>query len=333
MRPEKNHTNDLDYLSDAGYDKFPGAAADLNELQLRFNKKHGRHGRGSLAPGAVSVALLIVSTIAFSVYDTKDVSAVKSNQGPLAESPLSVKERLQDTISLQAITIVPENFTRNNGTVTEPDVTPPNQTAFDTLQVVTLATKAATDTSSEQGTEQNLKFSYNSELNYIHDLKVTEYNRLYFKKQINEFLNGIPAAYAVSIADGPRLKQEASVYLHEQFSEALLAFRKEDYARSIYLFNEVASYNKGDVNCSFYLGMSYYYRKQYADAILSFDRCLESSNNTFTQESEYYKALSLGLSGHEEEAKRLLSKIESANGFYALNARKYLSTGKVTGSD
>lgn len=324
MRPDNKYMSDLDYLAEAGYDKFPGAVTDLNELHQRFNAKlNEAQSPGSFSAAVVSVAMLLISTIAFNLYDGSSKNTTHSDRESVNEKEEANVQLQADTMTLEPVTIVPENFTRGKRILTELQNKTENQVITDTIQVVRLTSKNVNDSAvAIRLPEPGLKFSYNSEVTYIHDLKITEYSRLYFKRQINDYLNGMPAAYASSEGEprAGRLRQEARMYLHDQLSEALLCFRKGDYGRCIYLFNETASYNTGDLNCSFYTGMSYYYRRQYKEAITRFDHCLESSNNTFAQEAEYYKALCLQETGQTAEANKLLSKISGAGGFYASKA-------------
>ena len=63
-----------------------------------------------------------------------------------------------------------------------------------------------------------------------------------------------------------KVKQGADYFLHEEFADALLAFKKGNYGQSIYSLNVISGYNDNDINCNFYLGMSYYYKKNYEKA-------------------------------------------------------------------
>ena len=89
----------------------------------------------------------------------------------------------------------------------------------------------------------------------------------------------------------------------------MLPFKKGNFKQSIYALNVISSYNDDDMNCNFYLGMSYYYTKNFIKAIDYFNRCIENSNNTFLQESMYYQALSLYESGNKESANKLFKTI------------------------
>jgi tetratricopeptide (TPR) repeat protein len=175
-------------------------------------------------------------------------------------------------------------------------------------------------------TEEKIKFIINSPLTYIHDLKVSDYASLYFKK--NQFVKfkerpGLSADNAGKNEQAPtsQLKQEADYFLHQELADGLLCFKQKKYDACIVLLNKVNDFNKTDVNCDFYLGMSYYYKKNYAMSLQHFDACVNNLNNSFLQEAMYYKALSLLGQGSKKEARDLLIKIIQEKEFYSEKAR------------
>jgi TolA-binding protein len=80
-----------------------------------------------------------------------------------------------------------------------------------------------------------------------------------------------------------------------------------------------------DINCKFYSGMCYYFKKDFKSAIRNFNECISHSNNTFLNEAQFYKALSLNESGNKEEAKTLLKQIAAEGGFYSQKAMLLLN--------
>lgn len=101
----------------------------------------------------------------------------------------------------------------------------------------------------------------------------------------------------------------------------MLYFKKKKYDDCIVTLSKVSTYNKTDVNCDFYLGMCYYYKKNYQKAQAYFTACIENANNSFLQEAMYYKALALAEEGNKNEAQHLLRKIVEEKEFYSDKAR------------
>jgi tetratricopeptide (TPR) repeat protein len=178
--------------------------------------------------------------------------------------------------------------------------------------------------------EEKLRYMANAPVFYIHDLKITDYRNLYFKR--NHFVP-VPGTVASSAAkEGvtptSALKQNADYFLHEELADAMLQFKKGRYDRCIQTLNVVATYNKEDVNCDFYLGLCYYYKHNYAMAISLLDKCTVSLNNTFLQEAMYYKALCLMESGNADEAQKLFQQITEEGEFYSEKAKGYLKSAE-----
>lgn len=168
--------------------------------------------------------------------------------------------------------------------------------------------------------ERKLKFVINSPVFYLNDLKVTDYKRLYFKG--NHFVN-----LSTVSADKPNreeretpthaLKQSADYYLHEELANAMRLFKKGSYHECFQILKTVKTYNTEDINCSFYMAMCYYHKKNYSASIELFDQCIRSENNAFLEEAMYYKALALRELGEKKESKRMLEEIVNEGGFYA----------------
>jgi tetratricopeptide (TPR) repeat protein len=99
--------------------------------------------------------------------------------------------------------------------------------------------------------------------------------------------------------------------------DALIAFNKQDYTKSISLFSILLELNKKDVNAWFYSALCFYHNNNNAKAIVFLDKVLENENNVFDQEAEWYKAQALIKTNDKEAALELLLKINSRRGFYA----------------
>jgi hypothetical protein len=71
--------------------------------------------------------------------------------------------------------------------------------------------------------------------------------------------------------------------------------------------------------------MCYYYKKNYAMAQRSFDACINSYNNAFSEEARFYKAISMKEMGDTTSALGLMKEIKQGGGFYAIRVDEYLN--------
>ncbi len=147
----------------------------------------------------------------------------------------------------------------------------------------------------------------NSPVIYLYDLKVTDYQRLYYN----------PDGTAVSIHDtaAPNL-----------INQAMKNFSAQKFDLALTKLKPLL--NREDPNAFFYTGAAYYYQKNYPQALIMLNRIGNLSNNVFKQEAYWYKALCFIDLQKNDEAKTLLQHIADAQGFYASQARKQLATLK-----
>ncbi|MDP2385366.1 MAG: CDC27 family protein [Bacteroidota bacterium] len=176
----------------------------------------------------------------------------------------------------------------------------------------------------------------NASVLYIYDLKVTEFQKLYFRKMkpFTIETNGLSAAFENSEAYMAH-KNDNKILdpytLDMLLKDALRSFNKSKYKQSFVLFEELLNYNSNDVNALFYSGLCQFYSGQYSDAISKFSKVTQSENNVFNQEAEWYKALAYQKQGDKKEAIELLLKINKQKGFYADKAAQKLEEIKKNG--
>jgi len=141
---------------------------------------------------------------------------------------------------------------------------------------------------------------------YLYNLKVTEYQKLYYQPDGN--------ALTVNDTAVPAL-----------LSQAMKNFYNQHFDVTIVKLNPLLRINKDDPNALFYMGAAYYYQKNYEQALIMLNRIGNLSNNAFRQDAYWYKALCF-IDLHEtDEAKTLLQHIVDAQGFYAEQAKKQLA--------
>ena len=329
MQPENKYNDDLEYLSEQGFEKITVNDSDYKDLEKRIRGKSFSFKRFYI--GAVSLVIgLIIGAFLFLDFDKKDQSSGVSNNISKENSLNEVATGLdENTISLDTISVVNDNFL--NPTPAAKTLKIPSEEKLSTPvpSAEVLISKPIDLSLLNNGEleEKQLKYMSNSPLFYLHDLKITNYTTLYFKKERFVKFTGVSAAYSNANeigSAGSSLRQNADYFLHEEIAQAMLYFKKEKYDLAIQTLKTVSNYNKEDLNCDFYLGMCYYYKKNYSSAVNLFDRCIQSLNNTFLQEAMYYKAVSLYEKGNKERAKILFNDIVVVNEFYAEKAKEYL---------
>jgi tetratricopeptide (TPR) repeat protein len=241
----------------------------------------------------------------------------------------AVKEEVAiKTIVLDTLKILNENFVRNKHHQAQKDVSDVNGELPNEAEH--MPSISLPSVSGDQEAELHLKYMPNSSINYIHDLKVTDYHVLYFNN--SKFISvtqhpGLTAAYANkedARKDLNYLEAERAYYLHEALADALLLFVKEKYGACLTLLQKVGGFTGNDINCRFYSAMCYYHQKNYPEAIRNFETCINDADNVFMPESEFYKAVCLYESGKPEEAKPYFEKIINEKGFYFEKAKAYM---------
>lgn len=138
---------------------------------------------------------------------------------------------------------------------------------------------------------------------YLYDLKVSEYQKLYYK----------PDGSALTVND---------TAVPALINQAMKNFYNQHFDLAIAKLKPLLAINKDDPNALFYMGAAYYYQKNYPQALIMFNRIDNLSNNAFKQDAYWYKALCFIDLHKTNEAKTLLQHIIDAQGFYAEEAKK-----------
>lgn len=333
MQVDKNNMDDLEYLAQLGFDKVSVNDNDLEDLKTKVKNRSFSYNNG-IYFGFISLIIgIFIGVSLFFMVDNKPVLYSSNTPSKIFNDSLSaIKNIPAKIIMLDTINIVKENFIHSSSTVDHVTDNEGN-TYYSANDSVVMIPSKPIDVSAilnKEISESKIKYISNAPVAYIHDLKVTNYTTLYFKK--NQFVK-LPLKGALSVAyankedinrTNPGIKQSADYFLHEEFADALLAFKKGNYGQCIYALNIISSYNDNDINCNFYLGMSYYYKKNYAKASEYLDRCIADQNNTFLQEAMFYKTLSLYENGDKELALEKFRIIADEGEFYSEKAKAYL---------
>ena len=329
MQPENTYNDDLDYLSEQGFEKVSVNDSDFKDLEKRIHTKSFSLKRFYVGAISLAIGLVIGAFLFFDFHEKNENSFSQAPNSNVNTSNQVTASPAETTISLDTISIVNENFVNPTPTAKIQNL-PTEEKLNTTAPTAEVLISKPIDLSllkNGEIEEKQLKYMSNSPVFYLHDLKITNYTTLYFKKERFVKFTGVSAAFSNTNeigSAGNSLRQNPDYYLHEEIAQAMLYFKKENYDQAIQTLKVVSNYNKEDLNCDFYLAMCYYHKKNYTSAINLFDRCILSLNNTFLQEAMYYKAVSFYEKGSRERARTLFNEIVLVNGFYAEKAKEYL---------
>ena len=169
---------------------------------------------------------------------------------------------------------------------------------------------------------------YNSGIIYIYDLKVTNYNSLYFNYQTKPFeiIGYTPPnkENKESINEGFEKDIEQTIAADKVLKSGLSYFNKGKYHKALSEFLLLLENNPKDVNSLFYSAVSYYQIGKYDHAIKNLEKVLKNPNNTFHPEAKWNLALSNFKIGEKGKAKQLLIEIVNEKGFYSKRAGEKL---------
>lgn len=322
--PHKQFPDDLDYLAQLGFEQVPDTGSDVEELLQQVKVRSFSYNNGLYFGGiCLLVGLFLGASLFFALYEPPPERLAVAP--PVAEAPVIPTSEVPIMKQLDTVTVVRENFIAPRPEL--PAVPAPlaeRDLYADSSALVLVVNTDVSALLKQPLREEKLRYIANAPVFYIHDLKITDYRLLYFKHNRFVPLGGTLAASANKESTPQRWSESPDIYLHEELAEGLLHFKKGRYDRCMVTLNRVAGYNKEDVNCSFYLGLCYYHKKNYAKAVALLDGCIVSLNNTFLQEALYYKALSLYESGDKAEALALFKQIAEEGEFYSEKAKTYL---------
>jgi tetratricopeptide (TPR) repeat protein len=169
---------------------------------------------------------------------------------------------------------------------------------------------------------------FNRDAIYIYNLKVSDYNSLYFGHAQTEnalFKTHTPVfkENKTSIADDFGMEQHV-VPADRVLKEGLASFSKQNFGAAIESFSLLLENNPSDVNAQFYSALAYYNLDRTSRCVACLNEVLKNSNDTFYPEAQWYLALVNLKTGNREIAKQQLQRIVSEKGFYSKRAAERL---------
>ena len=317
-----------------GYTLVPGAFADVAGLKKSIAAKSGMNSLSwtTISLGVVAIAAISVFFAMF--YDqenTAKTAEVKTDQPEVVVVPepantLSPSEDHFVNPEAKVVAVVsPEKVQVANDT--QPDANIQKVMIMPILEdwkvspvVLSVPVELA-----------KVAASYNAQVGFIVDLKVTDFDKYYTAQiEVKELqLTGTDAKFETKdgLGDSKDEKEAETVRIvpADQFvREGLVAFRDARYGKCISKMEVLLQNNPEDVNALFYTAVSYVKLEMFSKAIPLLDKILAGQNNVFHEEARWYKALALEGNGDAAAAKELFKRISDEGGFYAAQARRML---------
>ncbi|MFN8715123.1 MAG: hypothetical protein ACK5Z2_19900 [Bacteroidota bacterium] len=322
----------------AGFAAVPDAFQDIASLQAEIAARSGMSGGSAPASkswmnwlaGGAGVAAVVVAAWAFWPKEEKVIAESKTlpQVQPQTEIPtIAAEETALSPVTDHFVNPKSKPVTvQPNLKTTEPVV----QTNDVPLQPVVQPEKPVVTVvpPAEPAEVKPKEPDYNFPIVYILDLKITDYNRIYNKplKSRKLTLTGTPASQEERNSGSQAEEEIVTLTADQLLRDGLKAFRAGRYGRCISKFEELLKNTPDDINAKFYIAVSYVKLEMHSKAIPLLDAVIESENNAFREEAEWYKALALIGSGDTDEAKDLLKKISGDNTFYSKQAAEKLKT-------
>ncbi len=300
-----------------GYTLFPEALQDITELQQQF--KGGASGATSVWTWLATGAFIITAAGWWwsASREERVVAEKPAVPAPVVlQSPQVVLSPQEEhfvnpeaktiTVQLPAVVVTSEQE-QPEARVTTTEILPPLTVTLD---------------NTEPEPQAPLQPSTQLNIGYIYDLKVTDFDK-YYRGNIEVSAiepGGTPAVYEQKTNGGTVTPTTRVVPAEDYLRRGLKAFRDEKYQRCVNAMQVLYQFNPEDVNAQFYLGLSYFNLDQYALALKKFDELLATGPHAFTEEAEWYRALTLERQG-KKEAQDAFAKIAQGQGFYAKKAQ------------
>lgn len=317
-----------------GYAIVPGAFADVEGLKKSIAKQSGMSSVSwsTIGLGVVAIAALSVFLTIFFGEDPKPATTVAQSDQTSAIDLTTVEAPAPANILIPAEDhfVNPEANARfqqfanddpKKSAFTDSFVVKPNEPLLPIP--VEMQPKLIADTTPVKTVVAEA--SYNAQVGFLLDLKITEYDKYYLTEtiEVKDFpLTGTPADKENKDALGDPAEEETvrSVPADQFLREGLIAFRDARYGKCISKMEVLLDLNENDVNALFYSAISYVKLEMYSKAIPLLDKIIADPNNVFDEEAEWYKALALEGNGDSTAAQVLFKTIAEKNGFYSKQA-------------
>ncbi len=314
-----------------GYALVPTAFADVEALKKSIAAKSGMTSLSwsTIGLSLVAIAALSVAVTVFLNQDPKPepIAVNTENIVPdnsVAPAPTNILSPGEDHFVNPEAKLIALNVAESDKNPKGDVTSMPNQEF--TVMPIPVDSNMQLIVNPVPVTVTKVEFTYNAQVGFIVDLKVTEFDKYYTTQtiEVKELkLGGVPAEFEGQ--DVIKFDEKDDPAVHsvpaDQFlREGLVAFRDGRYGKCISKMEGLLTHNPDDINALFYTAVSYVKLEMYSKAIPLLDKIIADPNNVFDEEAEWYKALALEGNGDSAAADELFKKISDDGGFYSKQA-------------
>jgi len=301
-----------------GFAAMPFTENELVAINQIVDVKSNASASNSLTFAQVFIATLSIAAI-FGVYHLSNTINTP-NEKPIRSAETKWEKPLEITIPAKEV-VKKENKLIKTISTTAKKQSQDNLTSLELIPTITTKEIASLN----ESTKETIVPISNSNIIYIYDLKVSDYNNLYFGRNNKKIIyTGTPVFKEHSKSATSELDEDhiESIAANQLLKKGLAAFNKGEFLNALGDFNTLLTLNKEDVNALFYGGLSHYNNGNYLKAIDYFNKTTKNKNNAFYQEAQWYLAQSYSKNGDKEKAFELYILITKENGFYKDKAKE-----------
>lgn len=183
----------------------------------------------------------------------------------------------------------------------------------------------------EEGPKGPRRPSASRKLMFVHDLKLVHPDELYPVDPVLQLADGsVEARYGDARAQTDARPEDRGEPYERFFRTAMGKFARGDRQGCLTDLFTVLEQYPDDVNALFYAGLCCYDLGLFPRAARLLDRARTHQVDTFAEEAEWYRALSVERASGREAALPLLNAVVERGGFYAERARKHVAAEAKT---
>lgn len=309
-----------------GFSVMPFSLEDLTNIHHKIDVKTKASHTQQLNFTHISIVIVsLISIIGF--YNWVNIFSENETKTTLADK---IEQRVSSVSKTESVTPVVEN----NAVIFEKTERKSNSTKNNLLPNTLLSIKEIESIPVDvnetvfNNEEDISKTIYNSDVIYIYDLKVADYNNLYFNHSTLAFNSKgyTPSFKENKTSSGNSIESDdvQTFAANRILKQGLEYFNKGKYSKAISSFQLLLENNPNDVNALFYGALSFSQIGNNRYAIKYLEQILQNSNNVFHQEAKWNLALQQLKTGGKQIAKQLLMEIESEKSFYSKKAEEKL---------
>lgn len=347
-----------DFNSDAmeGFENTPGSLEGFNELENKFHSNLPRRISSSFWRFEYSVILILVFAIglyfvghhflveASLIKEEFDKKVVEKTQKEIQENKIEIVIppvlELNDE-EIEAATPLEENKQLTSekiiveAPITIDSVLSQEKNIDSTINSITVQKEKVNlelaDKKEIPVVDKSTIVYSNANTLFLSQLLVVDYSKIYTEAITvpNFELSGTTADRENKDDQvDPELEVQSFTkkIAYTDFLESTqLKFRKNQFKDALKGYRTILNHYPNDVNAHFYSALCYFNINKQKKAIEHFNRVLDHEFNTFHEEAQWYKAISLYELGKTSKCITILNKIANANGFYAEKANNMLN--------